>query len=168
MPLLRRLVLPWLLVPAILAAGVLATAGAHGGVRPVHLWLCLLGVSFFGAILMLLAGTYRQWSMPGPAVDGALVPQEPAVLVSRGGFLTPGSGTFTREKLLLFSGGRLSVTVPLDRVARVQFRRGRFLRTPYVELFARDGRSLGRLGVERAEAWASALSGLIPAGPPPQ
>jgi hypothetical protein len=168
MPVLRRLVWPWLLLPAGAATGILGAGVAFGGIRPLHVWLSLLAVGFFGAVFASLIGLYRQWSVPGPAVEGALVPQEPAVLVSRGGFLTPGSGTFTREKVLLFSAGRLLVTLPLERVGRVVHLKGRLLRTPYVELFALDGHSLGRWGVESAEQWARALSALLPAKPSPQ
>jgi hypothetical protein len=151
------------LLPAGALGSILGAGAARGGIRPLHLWLSLLALGFFGAVFAALVGVYRQWSVPGPAVEGALVPQEPAVLVSHGGFLTPGSATFTRERVFLFSAGRLLVTLPLTRVGRVVHLKGRLLRTPYVELFALDGHSLGRWGLESAEKWARALSDLLTA-----
>jgi hypothetical protein len=164
MPVLRRLLWPWLLLPLGGAATVLAIAHRHGPILPVHALLALMAVGLFGAVYAALLGAYRQWSRPPPSSDGALVPPEPVVWVSKGGFLTPGSGLLTRDALVLFASGRAVITVPMDRLSSVRFLRGRWLRTPYVELFAKDGRSLGRLGVESAERWAQLLSERISAG----
>jgi hypothetical protein len=160
MPVLRRLLIPWLALPACACVAILSW-GARSGIRPVHLLLALLAIGFSSAIYAVLVGAYRQWSQAPKPVEGALVPPEPVVLVSRGGFLTPASGLFTKESVLLFTSGRIAVTLPLERVGGVKRLRGRFLRTPYVELFAKDGRSLGRIGVESADLWARELERLL-------
>jgi hypothetical protein len=161
MPLLKRLLWPWLALPVGGAAAVLAIGSASGSIRPLHVLLALLAVAFFCAVYAALLGAYRQWSRPPPGVPGALVSPEPAVLLSRGGFLTPGSSLFTREQLLLYANGRPVVIVPIDRLSGVRFARGRWLRTPYLELFAKDGRLLGRLGVESAQSWAKVLGEVL-------
>jgi hypothetical protein len=125
----------------------------------------LVPISFalvFAGIVQL----YRNWSQaPAPQhLQGALVSPEAVVLVSRGGYLTPGSAFFTRDQLIFFAAGRRMVTLPLERVARVEAVRGKLLRTPYLDFFARDGRRLGRLAVESAEAWEALMRELCLSG----
>jgi hypothetical protein len=164
-PLLKRLLWPLLLLPC---AGTIAIlyAGRRAGLPTAWLAAALL-LPLFGALLYaMLLRLYQQWSQApaGRMLDDALVPPEPVLLVSRGGYLTPGSAFFTREQLVLFSGGRRIVTLPLDRVARVELRYGKLLRTPYVDFIAQDGRRLGRIAVESAASWALTLRELCLSG----
>ncbi len=157
-PLLRRLLWPLLLLPCAGAAAVLY-AGGRAGASSAWIAAALLLPLTFGLVYASLVRLYQQWSQP-PApglLEGAMVPPEPVVLVSRGGFLTPGSAFFTRDELLLFAGGRRIVTLPLERVADVELFYGKMLRTPYLDFLAADGRRLGRLAVEGAETWAPLL-----------
>lgn len=162
MPLLRRLLWPWFLVPLTVSAGVLAVANHAGGIRLIHVWAVLFGTGFFGAIYAFLVGRYRQWSIPPKMpVEGAQVPAEPVALVSRGGYLTPAAGLFTADRFLLFVSGRLVVTLPFEQVGTVRAFRGRFLKTPYLEFLAKDGRSLGKVAAESAAAWGEQIQGLL-------
>jgi len=164
-PLLKRLFWPLLAVPCAVAAAMVY-AGARAGVRPAWLLGALLLPVLFGALYASLWRAYEVWSQP-PAVrlvEGALVPPEPVLLVSRGGYLTPGSAFFTEQQLVLFAAGRRVVTLPLEQVAAVKLHYGMVLRTPYLDFVAADGRRLGRLAVESAASWAPALRQLCRGG----
>ncbi len=164
-PLLKRLFWPLLAVPCAVAAAIVY-AGGRAGARPAWLLGALLLPVLFGALYASLWRVYELWSRP-PAVgllEGALVPPEPVLLVSRGGYLTPGSAFFTQQQLVLFAAGRRIVTLPLEHVAAVELHYGKVLRTPYLDFIAADGRRLGRLAVEGAASWAPALRKLCVGG----
>jgi hypothetical protein len=116
----------------------------------------------FAVVYATLVHLYQYWSQaPEPRLlEGAVVSPEPVVLVSRGGYFTPGSAFFTRDQLLLFAAGRRIVTLPLENVAEVALFHGRLLHTPYLDFLAKDGRRLGRLAVESAPSWAPLLRDL--------
>ncbi len=162
MPLLKRLFWPLLLLPLAGAAAVLYGAVRSARASPTWMALCMLLPAFSGLVYAALTRVYQQWSRPPPreALSQALVPPEPVVLVSRGGFLTPASGFFTRQNLFLFAGGRRVVTLPLEQVGKVELARGKLLRTPYIDFTSTSGKKLGRLGVESAEAWVPLLQQL--------
>ncbi len=164
MPLLRRLRWPLLLVPALFALIVFLAVG-RGTAWPLHGLAVALAPASFGLLYWGLARSYARWSQPPPAseLQAALVQPEQVVFVSRGGYLTPGSATFTREEVKVFAGGRFLLAIPLGKVARVSYAQGRVLRTPYVDLTAADGRRLARIGVESAHRWAEELARLLPA-----
>jgi len=165
-PLLKRLFWPLLLLPLASAAVILYGVLRSGRAAPAWVVLSVLLPGFFGLVYARLIRLYQQWSLPPPAraLSEALVPPEPVVLVSRGGFLTPASGFFTRQNLFLFAGGRPVVTLPLEHVARVELIRGKLLRTPYIDFTSTSGKRLGRLGVESAETWVSVLQDLCLSG----
>jgi hypothetical protein len=165
-PLLRRLFWPLLLLPCAGAAAIWY-AGRRAGLPATWLAAALLLPLLFGLLYLALLRLYEQWSLPPAskaALEGAVVAPEPVVLVSRGGYLTPGCAFFTREQLLLFAGGRRIVSLPLEHVASVEIYYGRLLRTPYLDFLARDGRRLGRLAVESAASWAPVLRELCLGG----
>ncbi len=161
MPLLRRLFWPLLLLPAAFVGVVFLLLG-EGSAWALHALAFVLAVGSFGLLYWGLRRTYTRWSaLPPKAQWGEVVfPPEEVVFVSRGGFLTPGTATFTRDELKVFTAGRLLLSLPLQRVAAFTFRRGRVLRTPYVDFTASDGRRLARIGVESARSWAAELSRL--------
>jgi hypothetical protein len=160
-PLLRRLLWPLLLLPC---AGTAAILYAGTRARLPSAWLAAaLGMPLlFAVVYATLVHLYQYWSQaPEPRLlEGAVVSPEPVVLVSRGGYLTPGSAFFTRDQLLLFAAGRRIVTLPLEHVADVALFHGRLLHTPYLDFLAKDGRRLGRLAVESAPSWAPLLRDL--------
>lgn len=164
-PLLKRLFWPLLTVLCAVGAAIVY-AGSRAGVRPAWLWGASLLPILFGALYASLWRAYELWSQPPPVklLEGALVPPEPVLLVSRGGYLTPGSAFFTQQQLVLFAAGRRVVTLPLERVAAVELRYGKVLRTPYLDFVAADGRRLGRLAVESAPNWAPRLRHLCVGG----
>lgn len=165
MPLLKRLFWPLLGVPCAAAAAIVY-AGARAGVPPVWLVGALLLPVLFGALYAFLLRIYQVWSQPPAAtwLKEAVVSPEPVVLVSRGGYLTPGCAFFTRQQLVLFAAGRRLVTLPFEHVASVELFYGKLLRTPYLDFHAADGRRLGRLAVESAPIWAPALRQLCLGG----
>ncbi len=165
MPLLRRLLWPLLLLPCAGAAAIWY-AGRRAGLPATWLASTLLLPLLFGLLYLALLRLYEQWSQPpaSKALEGAVVSPEPVLLVSRGGYLTPGCAFFTREQLVLFAGGRRIVSLPLEHVAAVEVYYGKLLRTPYLDFLAWDGRRLARLAVESAASWAPVLRELCLGG----
>ncbi|MGQ0504934.1 MAG: hypothetical protein ACT4TC_06400 [Myxococcaceae bacterium] len=162
MPLLHRLFWPLLTFPTAVAALIFLVIGTQD-TGWLHLVAALCAPACFGLLYWGLRRTYLRWSEPPPASEwnGALYPPEPVIFVSRGGFLTPGSATVTQQGIQLFAAGRLLLSLPLQHVAEVSFRRGRWLRTPYMDLHAADGRRLARVGLESAETWVQTVSPLL-------
>jgi len=150
-----------LLLPCAGTAAVLY-AGAKAGLSSAWTATALLVPISFGLVYAGIAHVYRNWSQPPAStfLRGSLVAPEPVLLVSRGGYLTPGSAFFTRNELVLFAGGRRIATLPFEHVAAVRLLRGKLLRTPYLDFVAKDGRRLGRLAVESAEAWQPLVADL--------
>jgi hypothetical protein len=160
MPLLRRLLWP---------LGFVLAAAAVVGLWVLPRYLSAVGVvvalalpGLFGVGLAFLWGSYQRWShLPELPDRSQLSPPEPAVWVSRGGFLTPGTCVLTPEALVLYALGRPMITLPLSRIGSVSFVRGRFLRTPYLAFSSPEGTPLGRVGIESAERWAGLMRKLL-------
>lgn len=161
MPLLKRLFWPLLVLPSLAAAAIIYL-GVRAKVPPAWLVGGLLLPVLFGGLYAFMLRVYQVWSAPpaAPLVRGSLVTPEAVLLVSRGGYLTPGCAFFTDEQLVFFAAGRRLLSLPFDHVARVELAYGKVLGTPYVDFFASDGRKLGRLAAESAPSWAPAMQQL--------